>query len=155
MHEKILQGLTIGIVGGLIVYWLTSRKQTGFQDARPDRYAPLLGDVRAIRNGQGTCACCQCCGLPVPENTSVPLHTDYLCNAPDYAPPTSGFNLGVSIQVTCEGLELDSRIYRQETATSFPHGLAGPNSVPRPVVVAGRLSCNPDVPVSVDCTEIV
>jgi hypothetical protein len=155
VHEKILQGLTIGVVGGLIVYWLTSRKQTGFQDSSPKDYAPLLGDVRAIRGGMGTSADCECCGLCAPNATPYPLATDYLDGAPEYAPATSDFNLGISIQVTCGGVELDSKIYRQETATSFPHGLNGPNSVPRPVVVAGSLSCNPDVPLQVDCTEIV
>jgi hypothetical protein len=155
MHEKIIQGLTVGIVGGLIVYWLTSRKQTGFQDSQPRQYAPLLGDVRAIRNGNGTCADCQCCGLEAPNATPYPLATDYLDYAPDYAPPTSDFNLGVSIQVTCGGVELDWKTRREETATSFPHGIKGPNSVPRPVVIAGTVSCHPNIPVSVDCTEIV
>jgi hypothetical protein len=155
MHEKILQGVTIGIVAGLAVYWLTSRKHEGFQNSMPQDYKPIYGDVRAIRNGTPTCASCQCCGLPTGQTCSIPLASDYLCCAPDYAPTVSDFNLGVSIQVSCAGIELDSKIYRQETATSFPYGVKGPNSVPRPVRIAGTLSCSPNIPVQVDCTEVV
>ncbi len=156
MHEKILQGVTIGIVAGLAVYWLTSKKHEGFQSSNPREYAPLFGDVRAIRGGDPTAACCQCCGLVTPQNTSVPLAADYLCYPPDYAPPTSEWNLGISLQISCAGIDLDSTVYRRETATSFPHGVAAPNtSIPRPIAIAGTISCAPDVPLQVDCTEVV
>ncbi len=155
MHEKILQGVTVGIVAGLAVYWLTSRNHEGFQSSNPRDYKPLLGDVRGIRGGQETSACCQCCGLFTPENTSIPLATDYLDCAPDYAAPTSDWNIGVSLQISCGGIDLDSNIYRRETGTSFPVGVQSRNSVPRPIIINGDISCTPDVPLSVDCTEIV
>jgi hypothetical protein len=155
MHEKILQGVTVGIVAGLAVYWLTSRNHEGFQSSGPHDYKPLYGDVRAVRNGQPTCACCQCCGLDTPQNSSIPLATDYLDCSPEYAPPTSEWNIGVSLQISCGGVDLDSNIYRKETASTFPVGIAGRNSLPRPVIIAGSLSCSPDVPLSVECTEVV
>ena len=155
MHEKILQGVTVGIVAGLAVYWLTANRHEGFQSSDPHRYQPLLGDVRSIRGGQPTCACCQCCGLLTPQNTSVPLATDYLEDSPDYAPPTSDWNIGVSLQISCGEIDLDSTVYRRETGTSFPIGVESRNSVSRPIVIAGDISCSPDVALSVDCTEIV
>jgi len=155
MHEKILQGVTVGIVAGLAVYWLTSCKHEGFQSSEPRNYKPILGDVRGIRGGDPTCACCQCCGLVTPQVNSTPLSTDYLECAPDYAAPTSEWNIGVSLQISCGGLDLDSNIYRKETATTFPVGIQSRNSLPRPVRINGSLSCAPDVPLSVDCTEIV
>lgn len=158
MHEKLLQGVTVGIVAGLAVYWLTSRHHadSAGQNVTPDDYKPLYGDVRAVRFGSGTCACCQCCGLPTPENTSVPLAADFLCGAPQYAPPVSKWNLGVSLQLSCEGIDLHSGITRRETATSFPYGAdVAPNTTPRPLKVAQRINCSPDVPATVECTEIV
>lgn len=157
MHEKILQGVTVGIVAGLVVYWLTSRSHTdGGKDVSPEDYKPLYGDVRTVRFGNGTCADCQCCGLPVPENTTVPLASDYLDCAPQYAPSTSKWNLGVSLQLTCEGIDLHSGITRKETGTSFPYGACvAPNTTPRPLQVTQRISCSPNVPVCVPCTEVI
>lgn len=155
MHEKILQGLTVGIVGGLIVYWLTSGRHEGFQSTQPGEYTPLYGDLRQIRGGTPTCACCRCCGLGTPETNSNPLASDYLCDSPDYAEPTSNWNIGISLQVSCRGIDLDSTVHRDETATSFPHGISGPNTNPRPLILANDLSCSPNVPLQVDCTEVV
>lgn len=156
MHETILKGVTVGIIGGLIVYWLTSREHGDYgKSANPSSYNPLYGDVRSIRSGKGTCACCQCCGLPVPESTSTPLATDYLDCAPQHSPAISEWNLGVSLQLSCEGIDLHSCITRRETATSFPLGVSGPNTTPPPVKLLNSLSCNPDIPVTVSCTEVV
>jgi hypothetical protein len=155
MHEKILQGVTVGIVAGLFVYWVTSKKQFGGNVTGHEDYKPTLGDVRTVRFGRPSCADCQCCGLRTPETTSAPLAADYLCGAPEYAPTVSKWNLGVSMQVTCEGLELDPNIYRQETASAYPHTLAGPNTVPRPVRIAQKISCAPNLCVPICCTEIV
>jgi hypothetical protein len=158
MHEKILQGVTVGIVAGLAVYWLTSRKNHAEYSGRSTghgEYKPLLGDVRTIRFGNPTCACCQCCGLPAPENNSTPLATDYLCCAPQYGPSTSKWNLGVSLQLTCEGIDLHSCVTRKETATSLPHGIAGRQDNPRPVKLTQGITCRPDVCVPVCCTEII
>jgi hypothetical protein len=157
MHEKILQGVTIGIVAGLAVYWLTSKHSadSAGQNTSPGDYKPLLGDVRTIRFGSGTCACCQCNGLPVPENTSVPLASDYLDCSPQYAPSTSKWNLGISLQLSCEGIDLHSGITRRETATSFPYGGRPVNTLPRPVRLTQQVNCSPDVPLPVCCTEIV
>jgi len=153
MHEKILQGVTIGVVAGLFVYWLTSTRKHGFQTSGPDDYSPLVGDVRGIRGGRGTCACCQCCGLPAPNTTTTPLASDYLYCTPDYRPATSEWNLGVSLNID-DGLHAD--VYAGHSASTDPHGMAGPNSVPRPVVIVSPLSCSPDVPgCGVCCTEIV
>jgi hypothetical protein len=157
MHEKILQGVTIGVVAGLLVYWFTSKHHADCagQNTSDGDYKPLYGDVRTVRFGSGTCACCQCCGLPVPENTSAPLATDYLDCAPQYAPAISKWNLGVSLQLSCEGIDLHSCITRKEMATSFPHGIMGPNTTPVPVKLGQRINCNPDVPLPVDCTEVI
>lgn len=154
MHETILKTLTVGIVGGLIVYWLTSKDtaECAGKHAPANSYSPLYGDVR-FTGGNGTSACCQCCGLPVPENTSTPLATDYLCCAPPHAAATSEWNLGVSLQVSCRGL--DANVYREEMATSFPYDLRGQRTTPQPVKVIGPPSCNPCVPAQIDCTEIV
>jgi len=155
MHEKILQGVTIGIIAGLAVYWLTSRNHEGFQSSRPGEYTPSLGDLRAIRNGTPTCAGLQCCGLETPSNVASPLASDYLDCAPIYSAPTSDFNIGISLQISCAGIDLDSNIYRRETASTFPVGIQSRNSVPRPLRIAGSLSCSPDVPLQIDCTEVV
>ena len=154
MHETILKTVTVAVVGGLIVYWLTSKHSAEYagKHAPPDSYSPLYGDVR-MTTGKGTCACCQCCGLPVPENTTVPLATDYLDCAPNHRAAISEWNLGVSLQVSCKGL--DANVYREETATAFPFGVTGPRSTPRPVVVVNPISCNPCVPLQVCCTEVV
>lgn len=156
MHEKILQGVTIGIVAGLAVYWLTSNKHTaGDKDTGHGDYKPTYGDVRTVRFGSGTCACCQCCGLITPQTNSNPLASDYLCCSPDYAPATSKWNMGISLQLSCEGIDLHSGICRTETATSMPFGIGGPNRIPRPVRLTQRLQCSPPVPVTVECTEVV
>jgi hypothetical protein len=155
MHEKILQGVTVGVVAGLMVYWLTSKREYGSNATLPQDYKPTVGDVRTIRFGSPSCACCQCCGLVSPETTTAPLAADYLDGAPQYAPTVSKWNLGVSLQISCEGLELDSKIYRQETASAFPHTLAGPNTVARPVRVSQVISCSPDICAPICCTEVV
>lgn len=155
MHETVLKTVTVGVVAGLLVYWLTSKHiaDNSGRTAHPVSYTPLLGDIRCVPYGNGTQADCQCCGLPSPQNTVVPLATDYLCSYPEYAPPTSKWNLGVSLQVTCQGL--DANIYRTETATSFPHGVAGPKSTPPSVRISNAPVCDPEVCLQVDCTEII
>jgi hypothetical protein len=157
MHEKILQGVTVGIVAGLFVYWFTSghHADCAGKNTGPADYKPLYGDVRTTRFGSGTCACCQCCGLVTPETTSNPLATDYLCGAPQYAPSTSKWNLGVSLQLTCEGIDLHSCITRKETGTSFPHGIRGPNTLAMPVRIPQQINCSPNVCLPVCCTEVV
>lgn len=157
MHEKLLQGVTVGIVAGLAVYWLTSRHHADCagQNVSPDDYKPLYGDVRSVRFGSGTCADCQCCGLPSPQTTTVPLATDYLCGTPEYAPATSKWNLGVSLQLSCEGIDLHSCVTRKETATSFPFGPVNPRTTPRPLRITQQINCSPDVPVCVECTEVI
>lgn len=152
MHEKLLQGVTVGVVAGLAVYWITNRRKYGFQTTAPNQYSPLTGDVRRIRNGSGTCADCHCCGLPVGENTAIPLATDYLCCAPDYKPATSEWNLGISLNLRCG---LDARVYADKMQSTDSFGANGPNTVPQPTKAANRLNCNPSVPGSVCCTEIV
>jgi hypothetical protein len=157
MHEKILQGVTVGVVAGLFVYWMTSKHTADRQgqNTGPSDYKPLYGDVRTIRNGSGTCACCQCCGLVTPQNVSIPLASDYLCGAPAYAPSISKLNLGISLQLSCEGIDLHSCITRKETGTSFPYGVKGPNTNPRPIRVTQQINCHPDVCVPVCCTEVI
>jgi len=155
MHEKIIQGVTVGVVAGLMVYWLTNRKKLGGMSASNESYKPSLGDVRTVRFGSPTCACCQCCGLVAPETTTNPLAADFLCDRTPYAPTVSDWNLGVSLQLTCEGIELDSKIYRQETASAYPHTLTGQNTVPRPIRLTKVLTCHPDICAPVCCTEIV
>lgn len=157
MHETILKTVTVGIVAGLAVYWLTSKHHAdeSGRSAGPQDYKPVLGNINSIRRGRPSSACCNCCGLGVPENIAAPLASDYLCCDYGYGPPTSKWNLGVSIQVSCRGIELDSTVYREETATSFPHGLAGPDTTPRPARLTQQLTCHPNVPVVVDCTEII
>lgn len=152
MHEKLLQGVTVGVVAGLAVYWLTNRRKYGFQTAAANAYSPLTGDVRKIRNGRGTCACCQCCGLIPPETTSVPLATDYLSCAPCYKPPVSEWNLGVSLNIRCG---LDAKVYVDKMGSTVPYDLSGPNTVPQSTKAVSQLSCHPQVPGSVCCTEIV
>jgi hypothetical protein len=157
MHEKILQGVTIGVVGGLIVYWLTSvhhADKSGRSAAAHD-YKPTYGDIRSIRNGIGTDACCNCCGLGAPENVAIPLASDYLCCAPPHAAAISDWNIGVSLQLSCQGFDLDAIVHRNETATSFPHGLGGPDSTPKPIRLRQPISCNPNVPVTIECTEVI
>src|SRR6267142_4626781 len=121
MHETILKTVTVGIVAGLAVYWLTSKHHAdeSGRAVGPHDYKPTFGDVRSIRRGRASSACCNCCGLSAPENTVVPLASDYLCCDPGYAPATSRWNLGVSVQLSCQGIELDSTVYREETGTSF------------------------------------
>ena len=157
MHETILKGVTVGIVGGLIVYWLTSRHHANYsgRSADPNAYAPLLGDVRRIGTGRGTVADCNCCGLPAPENSTTPLAADFLDCSPEHAPAISSWNLGVSLQLSCEGIDLHSCITRKETASSFPLGIAGPDSTPPPAQLVNHLSCDPNVPITVSCTEVV
>jgi hypothetical protein len=155
MHEKILQGVTVGIVAGLAVYWLTSRNHEGFQSSRPADYKPSYGDIRSLSNGIPTCACCQCCGLDAPSTVSIPLASDYLDCVHGYAPPTSDFNIGISLQISCRGIDLDGDVNRQETAVTFPVGVRSRNSVARPLNVSGGLCCSPDVPLQIDCTEVV
>lgn len=152
MHEKYLQAITVGVVSGLAVYWITSRRKYGFQTAPDGSYAPLTGDVRKIRKGMGTCADCHCCGLVTPENTSVPLATDYLCCAPDYKPPVSEWNLGVSLNIRCG---LDARVYADKMQSTDSFGACGPNTVPKPTKAGSTLSCHPQVPGQVCCTEVV
>lgn len=156
--DKILQGVTVGVVAGLFVYWLTSKHSADEYgpSTGPGDYKPLIGDVRTVRFGQGTCADCQCCGLPVPENTTVPLASDYLDCAPDYAPAISKWNLGLSLQLSCEGIDLHSCITREETGTSFPYGAeVRPNTTPRPIKIAQPIKCSSCVPVTIECTEVV
>lgn len=157
MHEKILQGVTIGIVAGLAVYWLTSKHHADItgKSVNPNDYVPTLGDVRALRHGRGTCACCNCCGLGTPESIAAPLASDYVDCAPEHAAATSGWNLGVSLQLTCQGIDLDAIVHREETAAAFPLGIRGPNSTPRPIKLIQPISCNPDVPVVIECTEVI
>jgi hypothetical protein len=157
--EKLIQGVTVGIVAGLVVYWVTSSKHlakfAGKNTGSGD-YKPLYGDVRTVRFGSGTCACCQCCGLVAPENTTTPLAADYLCNAPQYAPSVSGWNLGVSLQFSCEAVGLHSCITRTETATSFPFGCGPrPKTTPQPLRLTTKINCQPNVCIPVCCTEIV
>lgn len=156
MHEKIIQGVTIGVVAGLIVYWFTSKHTAdgGIKSSNPSAYKPILGDVHTSR-GNGTCADCQCCGLPTPESISTPLASDYLCCAPKHAASISKWNIGVSLQASCAGIDLHSCIYRKETGTSFPYGTRGQKTTPRALRLGGKLSCAPNVPVTVDCTEII
>jgi hypothetical protein len=153
--DKLVQGLTVGIVAGLAVYWLTSRKKFGGNTSDAEDYKPLYGDVRSIRGGVGTCADCQCCGLMPPSATPTPLAADYLCSAPPHAAAVSNWALGVSIQVTCEGFDLDSVVHRQETSSTFPVGVRGPDSVPSPVAIPNSISCHPEVCGTVDCVEII
>lgn len=153
MHETILKTLTVGVVGGLIVYYLTSRREYAHHSESPASYKPTFGDVRTVRFGTPTCADCQCCGLPAPNAVPYPLASDYLCCAPAYAAPVSKWNIGASIQLTCD--KLDMTIYRKETATTFPHGIAGIDSTPNGVELANRVSCNPDVHLQIDCIETV
>jgi len=158
MHEKILQGVTIGVVAGMLVYWLTSKHHADYASGKsggPGDYKPTLGDVRTVRFGNGTCADCQCCGLPAPNSTPYPLAADYLDCQPQYAPSTSHWNLGVSLQLSCEGIDLHSCINRKETASSFPFSLEGPNTVPRPVRLTRKVSCSPQIELPVCCTEVI
>jgi hypothetical protein len=157
--EKLLQGVTIGIVAGLAVYWITSVKHhanfAGKSNANGD-YKPLYGDIRTVRFGNGTCACCQCCGLPTPENSSVALAADYLCGAPGYAPAISKWNLGVSLQFSCEAVGLHSCVTRTETGTSFPYGCGPrPRTTPKPLKLTQKLSCQPNICLPICCTEVV
>lgn len=152
MHEKILQGVTVGVVGGLIVYWLTSRRDYRQENRNPNSYQPMLGDVRTAR-GRGTCADCQCCGLPVAETTSTPLAADYLDCAPEHEPAISGWNLGVSINTNCG---LDARVYTDRMRSSAPIGISGPNTYGRPIRIPNPICCNPqDIPGNVCCGEVI
>lgn len=152
MHEKLLQGVTVGVVAGLVVYWVTNRRKYGFQTSAANQYSPLVGDVRSVRKGVGTNACCQCCGLPAAETTSVPLATDYLDCAPDYKPPVSEWNLGVSLNLRCG---LDARVYADKMQSTDSYDLRGPNTVPQPTKAVNELMCHPAVPGQVCCTEVV
>lgn len=145
MHEKILQGVTVGVVAGLFVYWLTSDHHADYagKNSSPNSFRPVYGCIRETR-GRGTCADCQCCGLPAPETTTNPLASDYLDCAPPHAAAISKWNVGVSLQVTCEGIDLHSCITRKETGTSFPYGVEGPNTVAKPVRVPQQIQCNPN-----------
>ena len=159
MHERLLQGVTVGIVAGLAVYWLTSKHSADYagpKNTRHSDYVPLIGDIRTIKYGQGTSADCQCCGLPTPQNTPVPLATDYLCNYPEHAPAIAGWSLGASLQLTHEGIDLHSCIQRKETATSFPHGLCGPNTIAKPILVRDQVTCaSQGSCATTDCTEVI
>lgn len=157
LHEKILQGVTIGVVAGLFVYWLTSSHHADCagKNSSPGDYKPILGDVRTVRFGSPSCFC-DCAPLTSgTKNSPVLLATDYLCGSPQYAEPTSGWNLGVSLQLSCEGIDLHSCINRRETGTSFPYGARGPNTLARPIRIPQQISCNPDVCVPVECTEVI
>lgn len=152
MHEKYLQAITVGVVSGLAVYWITSRRRYGFQTAAANQYSPLTGDVRRVRKGIGTNACCQCCGLPTPETTSTPLAADYLDCAPCYKPAISEWNLGVSLNLRCG---LDARVYADKMQSTDSFGASGPNTVPQPTKAVNELTCHPAVPGQVCCTEVV
>lgn len=152
MHEKILQGVTVGVVSGLFVYWLTTRRQYGTKEANPHAYMPLTGDVRKIHNVSGTSACCQCCGLPTPDTTSTPLAADYLNCAPEYNPATSEWNIGVSMNLNCG---LCGKVYVDKMAASQPAGVRGPNTVPTPRKITGPIQCNPCLPGQVCCSEVI
>lgn len=153
MHETILKTLAVGVVGGLIVYYLTSQREHAHATTSPCSYKPNFGDVRTVRFGSPTCADCQCCGLPTPQNTTNPLAADYLDCYPEHAPATSKWNIGVSLQVSCD--RIDAEVFRKETATTFPHGVAGIRSTPPPLVINGDISCNPCVSLQIECTETV
>lgn len=159
MHETILKTFTVAIVAGLAVYWLTAQKEHAEYAGKfggPRDYKPTLGDVRTVRFGRPSCACCQCCGLVTPETTSSPLAADYLDCAPQYAPAASGWNLGVSMQITCEGLDLDAVVHREETTSTFPFTLrSNQRTTPLPARISQRISCSPNVPLTVDCTEVI
>lgn len=151
MHEKILQGVTVGVVAGLFVYWLTSRNHHGQKVAGANSYMPLTGDLRSTR-GNGTSACCQCCGLPTPDTVSAPLAADYLCCVPQYAPSVSEWNIGVSMNLNCG---LCGKVYVDKMAASQPLGVSGPNTVPRPRRIQSPLVCNPCLPGQIPCGEVV
>lgn len=156
MHEKILQGVTVGVVAGLFVYWLTSDHHADYagKNSPPRSFKTAYGCIRETP-GRGTCADCQCCGLPTPENTTAPLAADYLDCSPQHAPAISNWNLGVSLQVTCGGIDLHSCITRRETGTSFPHGIGGPNTLAKPLKVSQQIQCNPDICLPVNCSEVI
>jgi len=165
MHEKILQGVTIGVVAGLFVYWLTSKKEPtdyAYPGSRPQDYKPLIGDIRTVRFGKPSdvCCCASPCSLITHGQTYNPLAADYLpcgeiIDTPEYQPATSGWNLGISLQLSCEGIDLHSGIDRKETATSFPYGIRGPNTLARPINIPQKFNDSPDIPVPICCTEVV
>jgi hypothetical protein len=159
MHEKILQGVTVGIVAGLAVYWLTSSNRfVCGRSSQQGQFAPLLGDVRAVNGGTPSYTLDHINGnLPVADNNEIPLATDYLNCAPQYSAPTSKWNVGVSIQTTCGAVCNCSLIYRKETASSFPHGIRGRGKITSPPVQLQGTppTCQPNVSLQVECAEVV
>ena len=140
MHETVIKGVTIGIVSGLFVWWLTSKR--GPYGA--SKYNPT--------GGGGTCADCQCNGLPAPDTVTAPLAADYLDSAPRHEPAISGINLGISINTNCG---LDANVYANRMRSSTELGVGRNVAANRPVRVANPFSCNPCYPGSVCCGEAI
>lgn len=141
MHETLIKGVTIGVVSGLFVWWLTSHREAYGAKSK------YTGSV-----GGGTCADCQCCGLPVPTSTATPLATDYLCNPPSHVPAISGWNLGVSINTNCG---LDASVYADRMRSSREFSVGRNVRATGPTRVVNPLNCNPDFPGSVCCRETI
>jgi len=152
MHEKILQGVTVGVVAGLAVYWLTSRRHEGFKASRADAYSPLTGCVRRTP-GTPVMHCCDCAPLIAGTiNSPVLLSANHAADTTEYAPSVSEWNIGVSMNLN-DGF--CGKVYIDKMASAQPHGLSGPNTAPKPGTNVAPLCCNPDVPGQVCCTEIV
>ena len=152
MHEKILQGVTVGVVAGLMVYWLTSKQRFAFSSAPANAYSPLLGDVRALPHGTGTSADCQCCGLVPPQSTPSPLAADYLDTSVQHAPVISCVNVGVQPD---DPALYSSIVHYDEMASTFPHGMAGQDTTPPRGVLVKKITCHPDVPAQLCCMEVI
>jgi hypothetical protein len=156
MHETILKTVTVGIVSGLFVYWLTSPRKVGGKSAPPKNYSPLTGDIRRIPGGTPSAEYDRVeGGLPTNCMTYNALASDYLYDPTQIVPATSCWNIGISLQCQCRDRDLQDTVKREETASSFPIGVKGFNDNP----VGGRYikipNCNPNICVPVCCVEIV
>jgi hypothetical protein len=160
--DTLIQAIIVGVVSGLVIYYVTAPKQNCLASmpasgSKPRATDSLLLGATQVTGGTPSDTCCLCCKscrhLSSPYCGEIPLASDYLCCAPSHGPATSKWNVGFSLQLSKPCLARVGTFDRMSSSTSY--GVGGPNSTPPLPQINRKVSCNPQVPVQVCCTEIV
>jgi len=161
--DTLVQAVVVGVISGLIIYYFTSPNRGSLaQESAPSGSKPVSCEstlLRAaqLRGGTPSDVCCLCCStcrhLPSPYCGEIPLASDYLCCAPSHGAPTSRWNVGCSLQLSQPCLNREGKSVRMNAALAY--GICGPNSTPPLPRINRRITCNPNIPAVVCCTEVV